>query len=143
MRQAVRAMVAEAAVAGRGTSEHPVKGRGLECEQRITHAGVELEPTGFLVHCFFKPGSSFAGRRGEPHQRKRAGALLEQQREQPRDGRGLARARTAGDDRKASLHSCPCRSRLPAGCLIAEQAPDAGVQAGFIHNDFRRGRQAT
>ena len=86
VRQAVAAIVAEAAVRA-----------GPPAEQAVQRARLDVLQAGG-AHRVGQPGGGDGGRRRERDQRVRL--LLEQQRDDVGDGRGLPGAGTAGDDRE-------------------------------------------
>ena len=122
-------------------AEQAVEGRGLELEQARADRGVDVEPRGLGVDRLGEPGGGLAGRGGERDE-WRCGAcgecLLLEQRDDARDGRGLARARASGDDREPSEHRGGGCLLLPVvGRLALEEAGEAVGEHVHPHGAVR------
>ena len=126
-------MVATAVRAG-PRAEQLVQRRGAEAEHELAR-GLEPGVGRGLVHRLLQPLRRLAGRRGERHERRHPAGLLDQQRQDPRHGRGLARARTARHDREPPPHRGLRRRAL----AVVRPAHEQPVQAGFEHVGAHRG----
>ena len=140
MGEAVRAVVAESAVAARPPAEQPVQRGGVQVAQLGAHRVVDFQLHSLGVDGLLQAGGGFARRRGERDVRwrlARGGRLLGEQRDDPRDGRRLAGAGPAGDDREAPQHGSCGGKPLPRVGVPGEQAREPACE----HVDVERRRR--
>ena len=124
MRQPVAAVVAEAAVEARSPAEQAVQRAGAQPEQLRAHVLGHRERGRLGVDRLLQARRRLAGGRRERDERL-AARLLDEQRHDPRDRRGLAGARAAGHDRQPPQHGGGRREALPVVVLAGEQPPEA------------------
>ena len=145
VRQALAAVMAEAALASRAPAEQAVQSRRGEGDQRGADRIGDRERRRLGMDRFLESGRGLAGGGGEGDQRGRqAGgrSLLEQQRDDSGDRGGLAGARAAGDDGEAAEHGGRGGERLAAADLVGEQAVETVAQRVDRDIRCRRSRQA-
>ncbi len=116
VRQAVAAVMAEAAVAARPPAEQAVKRRGLE-----------IDETRLGVHGLTQPRRRLAGRRRERDQRPRL--LRGQLPDEPRDRRRLTGPRAAGDHSQALAACTQVGGNLALLAPVAIEVQPRALQA--------------
>ena len=110
-----------------------------EAEEVRADRVADGQPFGLVVHGLGEPCGRLAGRRGERDERRRVAAglgLLGEQGDDPRDRRGLPRARTAGHDRDAAQHRGRGRQALIAA--LGQQPVEPGTEQRLVDHRRRR-----
>ncbi len=146
VRQSVRAVVTEAAVAAGKPAEEPVERRRAELAELLSDGVADVELRRLLVNGLLQPRGGLGGRCGERDERRgrsRGGGLFGEQGHDPGDGGGLARAGAAGDDREPPQHRGGGGQSLPgvragAGLQRRHRTGDRGRRSAR-----RRGRPGT
>ena len=132
----VGAVVAKAAVAAGPPAEQAMQRRGAEREQLVADGGLERQRAGLGVHGLLQPRRRLARRRRQRDERRglaARGGLLGEQRDDPRDGRRLAGARAAGDDREAAQRRGRGGEPLALVAVAGEQALEARREHAGVH----------